>query len=153
MKINKSSLMFARPMSTRDVKKIDTIILHHSASEIATPQSIHNAHLHNGWSGAGYHLLVRKDGTIYKLRPIKNVGAHCEGHNQLSIGICFEGNFEKEKMTPEQIKAGKWCVKYYTKKYKIKKIKPHKWYMATACPGRNFENSIITDNLKFCRKE
>lgn len=152
MKINKTSLMFARPMSVRDVKRIDTIILHHSASETATPQSIHNAHLHNGWAGAGYHLLVRKDGTIYKLRPIKNVGAHCEGHNQLSIGICFEGNFEKEKMTTAQIKAGKWCVKYYTKKYSIKHIHEHKHYMNTACAGKYFDKSIINVNLKYCRK-
>lgn len=152
MKINKTSLMFARPMDVRDIKKIDTIIVHHSASSIATPDSIHNAHLHNNWAGAGYHILVRKDGSIYKLRPIKNVGAHCTGHNALSIGICFEGNFENEKMPAKQIKAGKWAVKYYTKKYGVKKIKPHNWYMATACPGRFFDVSIINDNLKYCRK-
>lgn len=152
MKINKTMLMFARPMSTRDIKRLDMIILHHSASSVATPESIHNAHLHNGWAGAGYHILVRKDGTIYKLRPIKNVGAHCEGHNRLSIGICFEGNFETEKMSDKQLKAGKWVVKYYAKKYGIKYVRQHRDYMATACAGRNFPKEIVTYGQKYCKK-
>ncbi|EKC77056.1 protein containing N-acetylmuramoyl-L-alanine amidase, family 2 domain protein, partial [human gut metagenome] len=44
-------------------------------------------HLANGWAGAGYHFLVRKDGTIYRLRPEDKVGAHAYGSNYNSIGV------------------------------------------------------------------
>ena len=58
-----------------------------------------------GWSGIGYHFLVRKDGTIYQGRPEDTIGAHAKGANHDSIGIDAEGDFMKEEMNPLQLNA------------------------------------------------
>lgn len=60
------------------------------------------------------------------------------GANYNSIGICFEGNFEKEKMNDKQLKAGQELVAYLKNKYKISTVKRHKDIDNSACPGKNF---------------
>ena len=48
----------------------------------------------NGWSDIGYHYVIRRNGLLEYGRPEHKVGAHCRGHNQDSIGICFVGRDE-----------------------------------------------------------
>lgn len=48
-------------------------------------------HRARGWSGVGYHYVIRHDGTIERGRPLEKVGAHVKGHNTYSIGICLVG--------------------------------------------------------------
>lgn len=50
----------------------------------------------DGWAGIGYHFVIRKDGTIERGRPLSVVGAHAQGDNLHTIGICMARNFEKE---------------------------------------------------------
>jgi N-acetyl-anhydromuramyl-L-alanine amidase AmpD len=113
------------------------IILHHRAGN-GDAQSIHKLHLNQGYTGFGYHFYVRKDGSVYRGRPIDTVGAHCIGKNSISVGICFEGNFENEQMQTAQIKAGQELVSYLTGLYPKAEVKRHKDLYATACPGKNF---------------
>mgnify|MGYP006331003525 CR=1 FL=1 len=96
------------------------IILHNTASKYATILDVHNWHLANGWAGCGYHFLIRKDGTIYTGRPVTAIGAHCVGQNSTSIGVCFEGDFNNEKMGDKQIEAGKELISFLKNKYGIK---------------------------------
>ena len=123
-------------------KRLSTkyIILHHRAGN-GDVQSIHQTHLANGWSGIGYHFYVRKDGTVYRGRPLEMVGAHCKEQNQnyQSVGICFEGNYSTEKTMPDkQLQAGKELVLYLKAIYINAEIKKHSDFMATACPGQYF---------------
>ena len=39
----------------------------------------------------GYHLYVRRDGSLYYCRPVSERGCHVKGHNSDSVGICYEG--------------------------------------------------------------
>ena len=39
----------------------------------------------------GYHLYVRRDGSLYYCRPIAERGCHVKGYNSNSVGICYEG--------------------------------------------------------------
>lgn len=117
------------------------IILHHRAGN-GDVHSLHNGHLSNGWSGIGYHFYVRKDGTIYRGRPIEMVGAHCTGQNTCSVGVCFEGNFENEAMSDVQIKAGQELISYIKSLYPYAKVMRHRDFNETACPGKNFPNDI-----------
>lgn len=130
-----------KAMSNRS--KTNRIILHHAAAKSCTAQQIHQWHLNNGWSGAGYHFLVRKDGKIYRLRPENKVGAHASGSNSDSLGICFEGDFMSEKMGEKQRKAGAELVSYLKSKYGISKVQKHKDVCSTDCPGKNFPFSEI----------
>lgn len=118
--------------------KTNRLILHHTAATILTVEQVHSIHKGNGYSGIGYHFYVRKDGSIYRGRPLDCVGAHASGHNSDSVGICFEGNFENENMSDAQKESGKWLVGYLKHMYGISKVQKHSGVNSTACPGKNF---------------
>jgi len=128
-------------------KKTSFIVLHHAAASSCSADSIHKIHLQNGWSGIGYHFYIRKDGSIYSGRPIDTVGAHVSGYNSVCIGICFEGNFEKEKMSEIQLNAGRDLIKYLKSLYPKAFIKKHKDLNATACPGKYFPFDKIVNEI------
>ena len=146
MLIIETNLKFEKPL----IKRITTnkIILHHSASKVASAQLIDSWHRARGWNGMGYHFLVRKNGDIERGRPIDVVGAHCTGQNADSIGVCFEGDFDKEIMEDTQIKAGKELIAYLRKQYGDIRIAQHKDFMATNCAGKNFPFDEITKKAK-----
>ena len=135
MNIIETNLEF-KDMSTR--KLTERIILHHAAAKNCSAEDIQRWHLNNGWSGAGYHFLVRKDGTIYRLRPEDKVGAHAYGSNYNSLGICFEGDYMEEDMQEAQKEAGKELVAYLKNKYNITTVQAHRDVCATSCPGDKF---------------
>ena len=81
------------------MRKITEIILHCSA----TPEGkdykasdIDKWHKDKGWKCIGYHYVIDIDGTVEIGRPIKDIGAHCTGHNRNSIGICYVGGCDKK---------------------------------------------------------
>ena len=129
-----------------DRSRTTRIILHHAAAKSCTAEQIHQWHLNNGWSGAGYHFLVRKDGNIYRLRPENKVGAHASGSNSDSLGVCFEGDFMSETMGETQRKAGAELVSYLKNKYRINMVQRHKDVCPTDCPGDNFPFNEIANN-------
>lgn len=128
--------------------KTDYIILHHAKAAVCSPEDIHRWHLNNGWVGMGYQYFTRKDGTIYRGRPEDTVGAHTVNYNSSSIGICFEGDFENERMPEAQEKAGIELVRYLLSKYPNAKVIRHCDVNNTRCPGENFPNRIIIEGMK-----
>lgn len=77
------------------MRTITLIILHCSAvkpNQVSGFREIDRWHRQRGFKyGCGYHYIVRRDGSIENGRPLEMVGAHCQDHNQHSIGICYEG--------------------------------------------------------------
>lgn len=127
-------------------KKTDYIVLHHvGAVGNFTPEQIHAEHLRKGWRGIGYNFYIRKDGTIYHGREENAAGGHTLNYNEVSIGICFEGNFEVEKMPLVQKEAGQALIAYLKPKYPTAKIVRHSQLNATACPGINFPFADIVN--------
>lgn len=59
-----------------------------------------------GWADIGYHYVVRFDGRVEEGRPVERPGAHVEGMNRKSVGICFTGHGDLADFTPEQKAAG-----------------------------------------------
>ena len=79
------------------MRKIDLLVIHCSATRADrcyTEFDLTTDHLCRGFSGAGYHFYIRKNGDIKSLRPIEKPGAHAKGHNANSIGICYEGGLD-----------------------------------------------------------
>ena len=148
VKIIDAGLKFNGPLQKRT--KTDFIILHHAAASKASVQDIHNYHQKGrGWLGIGYNFYVRKDGSIYQGRPEWAVGAHTTNYNSRSIGICAEGNFEKETMPSAQKQALIELVRELKKKYPNAQIKKHKDFAATSCPGKNFPfDEIVSEATK-----
>ena len=62
----------------------------------------HGWHLERGWSGIGYHFVIKADASIERGRPRWALGAHDEGENADSIGICV---VYQEKPTAAQLEA------------------------------------------------
>src|SRR5574344_1037195 len=135
MEIIETNLQFGN-MDTRT--KTERIILHHAEASSCTPEQIHQWHLERGWAGAGYHFLVRKDGSVYRLRPEDKVGAHAYGSKYNPIGICAEGSYMEEIMPDKQKNAIVELIKYLQNKYNMNVIQRHKDVCATSCPGDNY---------------
>lgn len=137
MNIIDTNLSFNKNYSLRNENSINSIILHHSGVAILQNINvIHTYHKAKGYAGIGYHFYIRKDGTIYKGRPLQMVGAHAYNSNKHSIGICFEGDFNCEQMNEAQKNSGKELIKYLKNKYNISKIFGHKEVCSTSCPRK-----------------
>lgn len=81
------------------MRTITLIIIHCSAvrpSQTSSAHQIDSWHRKRGWSGIGYHYVVRRDGTVERGRPEAKVGAHCLNHNRHSIGVCYEGGLDAQ---------------------------------------------------------
>ena len=76
-------------------RRIDLIVLHCAAtkpSQNFTIQKLEACHRARGFGAwPGYHIYVRRDGTMYYCRPISKRGCHVRGWNEHSIGVCYEG--------------------------------------------------------------
>ena len=120
--------------------RTDYIVIHNADAPMCSAQDVHRWHLGNGWAGIGYHFFVRKNGQIYRGRPLETVGAHTQGFNSVSVGICFEGKYHSvDKHMPDaQFTAGRELLMYLRQIYQQAAIKGHRDLMATDCPGRYF---------------
>lgn len=80
-------------------RTIKEIIIHCTATpegRVETVQSIRNMHKAKGWSDIGYHYLIGLNGECWEGRNVNLIGAHCEGHNSNSIGVCYVGGVDKK---------------------------------------------------------
>lgn len=118
----------------------DTIVLHHAAARVASAEDIHKAHLQRDggtWAGIGYHLYIRKNGEIHRGRPAWASGAHVLHENWHTVGVCVEGDYDKETAMPAaQLQAAREALRYLKGLYPDAAIKCHRDLQATACPGR-----------------
>jgi N-acetylmuramoyl-L-alanine amidase len=99
-------------------RKVDLIVIHCSASKESvdyTFEQVKKDHRARGFHDCGYHRFISKDGTIHKGREFFVAGAHVQGHNSRSIGICYEGGLDKngkakDTRTEEQKEALIKCI-------------------------------------------
>ena len=87
------------------MRRIEEIIIHHSASKDVSAATIDKWHKQRGFKKIGYHYVIRQYGTIELGRDIREVGAHAKGRNSYSIGICLTGDFTKKRPSYLQICA------------------------------------------------
>lgn len=122
---------------------IALLIIHCSAvmpSQQSSALQIDAWHRQLGWNGIGYHYVIRRDGTVETGRGESLVGAHCRGHNQHSIGICYEGGLDEkghpcDTRTAEQKAAILTLLKDLKTRYPHAEITDHHHLNpAKACP-------------------
>lgn len=95
------------------MRPISQLVVHCSATPEGRDIDIRDIdawHRAKGWNGVGYHFVIKLDGTIQVGRAVDKIGAHVEGHNANSIGICMIGGCDahmqpKNTFTPAQFKA------------------------------------------------
>lgn len=76
------------------MRPIDMVVVHCSATppdmDIGVSE-IRKWHESRGFRDIGYHHVIRRDGRLEYGRPIDQQGAHVQGFNDTSIGICLIG--------------------------------------------------------------
>lgn len=116
------------------MRHVDTVIIHCSATPAnrkLEPADLTRMHRKRGFNGCGYHFYIRRTGEICDMRPVEKVGAHCKGHNEGSIGICYEGGLDAkgnpaDTRTSEQKNAMKWLLETLKREFDIKHIGGHR---------------------------
>jgi len=86
-------------MSYLPDNRVKWIVVHYSATfedQVVPASTIDRWHRERGFAEIGYHYYIRRDGRVEKGRDLTQAGrfeqgAHSEGENSASVGICYEG--------------------------------------------------------------
>ena len=140
---NESSLQVSR-------RTINRIIVHCTATpegRVETVESVRRMHKAKGWADIGYHYLIGLNGERWNGRNVNLVGAHCEGYNANSIGVCYVGGCDKnmkakDTRTDKQKAALIALLKDLRKLYPKAKIMSHRDLdrKGKACPSFDATN-------------
>jgi len=135
--------------------KAKYIVIHCSATRSNveySPEQLKKDHLARGFSDTGYHIYIRKDGSIVLCRPFNKAGAHVKGYNFESFGICYEGGLDengkpKDTRTEAQKQAILSSILFLKRVAPEAKIKGHRDFS----PDKNGDG-IISPNeyIKQC---
>ena len=95
-----------------------------------------------GWPDIGYHWIVDRDGAVAPGRRETETGAHVEGHNRGTLGICLLGGFGAsaddpfaKNFTLAQANATKRLIAEIKRRTAIQLVSGHNDYATKACPG------------------
>ena len=130
------------------MRTITEIIIHCSATregQAFTAKDIDRWHRQQGYTMIGYHYVILLNGTVEKGRPIKQIGAHCKGHNAHSIGICYIGGLDQsgnpcDTRTEQQRHAMKKLIETLLVRYKNATVHGHREFANKDCPCFNIDN-------------
>ncbi len=140
-------LPFSIPNPLHHVKYI---IIHCSASAFGFDMGVNAlrlTHLQRGFDDVGYHWIVKINGEVEAGRSETLQGAHCEGHNHHSIGICYIGGLDADglpanTLTASQDAALTALCKELKRKYTTAKIVGHSQMANKRCPCFNVEEWV-----------
>jgi len=149
MNIIKPNISWRSKLTPINRSNIDGIALHHMAHKTWDFQKTHEYHRNTlGWIGIGYNWWIGFDGKIYEGRGF-NMGAGVEKHNSHLYSIGFQGDFDTQTMTAEQLKSGAELIAWLIKQVpSIKIVDQHKRWNNTSCAGKNFPYQRMMDEVK-----
>ena len=125
-------------------RRINEIIVHCTATPEGrdyTVADIRQMHKAQGWVDIGYHYLIYRDGSIHEGRNVDLVGAHCQGHNAQSIGVCYVGGVARDGKTPKDTRTQAQkdalihLLMQLVRLYPDATIRGHRDFAAKACPS------------------
>jgi N-acetylmuramoyl-L-alanine amidase len=131
------------------MRTINKIIIHCTATpegRAVTVADIDRWHKERGFSKIGYHYVIGLNGERWQGRNLSETGAHCEGHNTNSIGICYVGGLETDGKTPKDTRttmqkiALKTLIEEIKASYPAATIHGHNEFANKACPCFNVKN-------------
>lgn len=125
------------------MRTITEIIIHCSATvegKDYTVSDIDRWHRAKGWKGIGYHFVIYRDGSVHVGRSRSQVGAHCVGHNSISIAICYigglasDGKTPKDTRTKEQRDSLRALIEHLKEEFPGVTLHGHNEFANKACP-------------------
>jgi hypothetical protein len=149
------------------MRPIRRVIVHHSASRVTeTAAEVRHDHVVNrGWKDIGYHWFLHRllapssaggdvpgPWTVEQGRDETVIGAHDDGENSDSIGVCIAGDYSKGP-----VPADGWAVLVSTvadvcRRYGLTadQVEGHREHetaaSATLCPG--FDPEELRDSVR-----
>lgn len=105
--------------------KTDYVVWHCSATppsmDIGSAQ-IDIMHKAKGWDGIGYHLVIKRNGSVETGEGLGQRGAHVKGLNSVSVAVCMIGGVGEDgkaenNFTDEQWQAAKHVFEFLTLLY------------------------------------
>lgn len=95
-----------------------------------------------GWRDIGYHRIIGREGQIGIGRSLWEYGAHVQGHNRGTVGVCLIGGHGAaadddffDHFTHKQDVALRRYIGELKELTTITKITGHSEYANKACPG------------------
>lgn len=144
-------------MRALDPEKVDTLVIHITASAFGDVETITGWHTSppRNWDTIGYHYLITNcyptlknlkhktplpafDGMVVEARSLEFQGAHAVGHNDHTIGIAMVGNTEKGGgvFTGKQLESCFRLINELSIRYNISSIVGHyELDKSKACPA------------------
>ena len=127
------------------MRKINKIIIHCTATPEGRDFSVEQIdkwHRAKGFDRIGYHYVIGRDGAVNAGRPLEMTGAHCQGHNADSVGVCYVGGVDasgrpKDTRTQSQREAMFKLIARLKESYPHATLHGHCEFAAKACPSFN----------------
>lgn len=149
---HKTNLQFKEELESRGITT-SIILLHSADTKPHSVEDVHKSHQKKyGMAGIAYHYFIKKNGEIYEGRPHDTKGAFLKEYNSNSIGVCFEGDFNKEKMNEVQMSSSILLLSLLSLAYQAGTILPY-WRCKKEWkdPGLNFPFDKILKRVDDCR--
>jgi N-acetylmuramoyl-L-alanine amidase len=136
--------------------RTDYIVVHCSATSPnwdGGRDEIDRWHRERGWKGIGYHFVIRRNGTLEVGRAVDDFGAHVQGHNINSVGICMVGGIDCNGDPEDNFTEAQWAmltslVIGLHLRYPIARVQGHRDFFGVtkACPS--FDVAAWWDNQR-----
>ena len=120
------------------------VIFHHSASDFGDVDDIDRWHRERGFACVGYHFVVPRDGRFQAGRKLQLVGAHAQGQNSDSIGVCIVGNLQNYPVSASQESE---CVRLYHDLCRAYSKKLDIEFHHEECPGKHLDREAFKKTL------
>ena len=140
----------------KERKETKYIIVHCSATRPSQDfgvREIRQMHRERGFLDVGYHYIIKRNGDIENGRKETQLGAHCKGLNDVSVGVCLVGGIDESgkpeaNFTEDQMKALKLLLMMLQETYLYADIRGHHDFAAKACPSFHVKHWIETGEVK-----
>jgi hypothetical protein len=130
------------------------ITVHASATKTSQDigvEEITEWHQARGYRTIGYHLVIRRDGTVQPGRDINIRGAHVKGYNTSNIGICLIGGVDDDGKPENNFTNEQWLTLWYViselmRRYgiELENVKGHRDWpgVKKACPCFDVQDKL-----------
>ena len=138
--------------------KIEYVIIHCSATDNPSQWDFHSVkELHTApsakafkwgkydtrgraWSDIGYHYYIERDGKIVSGRNESEMGAHCLGWNNKSLGVCLAGNSD---FTVQQFTSLTSLIRLLRTKHDFELVGHNDLSRDKSCPNFNVKKVLM----------
>lgn len=151
----------------REPHEIEYVTIHHGGEDFPEDKDVIKylrglqswSRSSKGWMDNPYHYMIDLQGNIYEARPIKYPGDTNTAYDPTGHAlICVMGNYENQILTETQFEQLARLTAMLANQYNVpqEKIKSHKDYAETLCPGtdiyRYLEDGILLKRVAELRK-